>query len=174
MSRNGYMRIWTGSRLAMQAWRHSGGPVIQLLLNSRRTFTSAGHSAHLATYCASRVVAMTPSTIVRLHTSVLTSVASAMNILAKRRNVDLGMSCYVLALTALTPSQCRAFGGTRVCQGFSSCHYCTYTPTFRRCAVNLHLCGEVCKLSGKKGCLGGCIKVRTRTHTNHKLLLTLC
>ena len=31
--------------------------------------------------------------------------------------------------------------------------------TFYRCAVDIHLCGEPCELSGKKGCLGGCTKV---------------
>ena len=32
-----------------------------------------------------------------------------------------------------------------------------YPPT--RCAVNVHLCGEPCKLRDKKGCMGGCTKV---------------
>ena len=31
-------------------------------------------------------------------------------------------------------------------------------PLFR-CAVDVHLCGEPCKLKGKKGCLGECTKV---------------
>jgi hypothetical protein len=29
-----------------------------------------------------------------------------------------------------------------------------------RCAVDVHLCGEPCALSDKKGCLGECTEVR--------------
>ena len=78
--------------------------MIQLLLNSRRMFTSARHSAHLVVYCVFRVVVMTLSTIAGPHIIVLTPVASVMNTLVKRRSVVSGMSCSAIILASLTPS----------------------------------------------------------------------
>jgi len=159
MSRSGFPRTWIGLRPAMQAWRHLGGPVIQLLLNSRKMFTFARHSVHLVTYCVFRVVVMMLSMIAGLHTIALTSVASTMNILVKRRNVVSGMSHYMATLTLLTNSQCWAFRATCVCQKNPALGHPTHKLVLHRCAVDVHLCGEPCKLSGKKGCLVACIKV---------------
>jgi hypothetical protein len=117
MSRNGYTRTWRGSRPAMQAWRHSGGPVIQLLLNSRRMFTSARHSAHLVIYSVSRVVVMMLSMIAGPHISVLTNVNLVMDTLVKRRAVASGMSFHVVIFTSLTPLQCWTFRAACVCLG---------------------------------------------------------
>jgi hypothetical protein len=90
----------------MQAWRHSGGPVIQLLLNSRRMFTSARHSAHLVIYSVSRVVVMMLSMIAGPHISVLTNVNLVMDTLVKRRAVasvlDIqGGMCVLLMFTCV-------------------------------------------------------------------------
>ena len=75
----------------MQALRYSGGPVTQLLLNSRRMSTSARHNAHLVIYYAFRVTVMTLSMIAGPHIVVLTSVALIMNTLVKRRSVVSGV-----------------------------------------------------------------------------------
>jgi hypothetical protein len=117
MSRNGYTRTWKGSRLVMQAWRHSGGPVIQLLLNSRRMFIFAGHSAHLVIYCVFRVVVMMLSMIAGPHITVPANVSLVMNTLMKRRTVASGMSFHEVFFALLMLSQCWTFRAACVCLG---------------------------------------------------------
>ena len=158
MSRNGCTRTWAGSRPAMQAWRHLRGPVIQLLLNSRRMFTSARHNAYLATYYVFRAVVMKLSMIVRPHTTVLIHVGLVMNILMKRRNVDSGMSFHTTGFSLLIPFQCWTFRTACVCPRIL-CTISLHSHTHFRCVVDLHLCGEPCELRGKKGCQGECTKV---------------
>jgi len=47
-----------------------------------------------------------------------------------------------------------------MCMPWNSLYKATIlTHPFFRCAVDIHLCGEPCKLMGKKGCLGKCTKV---------------
>jgi len=41
-----------------------------------------------------------------------------------------------------------------------------------RCTVDVHLCGESCKLTDKKGCLGGCTKVWMHPCLYHWALIT--
>ena len=167
MSMNGSTRTWIGSRPVMQALRHSGGPVTQLLLNSRRMSTSVRHSAHLVIYCAFRVAVMTLNMIAGPHIIVLTSVVLMMNTPVRRRSVVSGVLCSALISASLTPSQCWPFGATCVCWEFSVwCHY-AYALIFWSCAVDIHLCGEPCKLGSKKGCLGGCTKVWTHLCIHH-------
>ena len=115
MSRNGSTRTWTGLRPPMKAWRCLRGPVIQLLLNSRRMFTSARHNAYPAIYYVSRAVAMKLSMIARPHTTVLTHVGLVMDILGKRRNVDSGMLFYIMDTPLLIPFQRWAFRAACVC-----------------------------------------------------------
>lgn len=90
--------------------------MIQLLLNSGRTPTSARHNAYLVTCCASRVVTTTLHMIATLHMNALTRVDSVMNIiLEKIRSVDSGILFYIIITSLLTPSQGRTFRATCVC-----------------------------------------------------------
>ena len=41
------------------------------------------------------------------------------------------------------------------------------------CVVNAHLCGELCALSGKRGCLDDCTKVRHWDSARSNRLLTV-
>ena len=162
MSRNGYTRTWIGSRPPMQAWRHSGGPVIQLLLNSRRMSTFARHSVHLVIYCVFRAVVMTTSMIAGPRIIVLTFVTSVTGILmVTGRSADSGMSHPVTILSQF--GLINSFTARDIQDDMCMLRIplCGVTIlTLHRCAVEVHLCGEACKLSGKKGCLGGCTKVR--------------
>ena len=115
MSRYGWTRTWTGSRIAIQAWRHLRGPMMQLLLNSRRMFTSARHNAYLAISFVFRAVVIKPSMIARPHTIAPTHVNLVMNISVKRRDVDLGMLLHIMRPPLLTPFQCWALRAARVC-----------------------------------------------------------
>ena len=167
MSMNGSTRTWIGLRPIMQALRHSGGLVTQPLLNSRRISTSARHSAHLVIYCAFRVAVMALNMIAGPHIIVLTSVALMMSTLVKGRSVVSGVLCSAIISASLIPPQRWPFRATCVCWEFSvRCHY-AYALTFWSCAINIHLCGESCKLSSKKGCLGGCTKVWTHPCIHH-------
>ena len=157
MSRSGCTRTWISSRLAIQAWIYLRGPMIQLLLNSRKIFTFARHNAHLAISYVFRAIVMKLSMIARPHTTVLTHVGLVINTLVKGRSVDSSMSLYTMGPPLLTPFQCWAFRAACVCSRVL-CMTSPHLHTHFRC-VDIHLCGEPCGLRGKKGCQGECTKV---------------
>jgi hypothetical protein len=108
-----------------------------------------------------QTVAMTLPMIAGLPTTVLTCVSLVMNtILVKRRNVDLGKFFpMIIIISLLTPSQCWTFRAACVCLKAFAKDATILTIPPSRCAVDIHLCGEPCKLGDKKGCQGGCTKV---------------
>jgi len=99
------------------------------------------------------------SMIARPHTVALTCVGLMMTILVKRRNVDSGMTLYTMIFFHINSSLVLGTQGN-MCMPMDSLHEVTtlIIPIFR-CAVDVHLCGEPCKLKGKKWCLGECTKV---------------
>lgn len=98
--------------------------------------------------------------IARLHITVLTCVGLVMiTILVKRRNVVLGIIFYTITTSLLIPSQRWTFRAACVCSKISHLKLTLLIYPLVRCAVDVHLCGEPCKLRDKKGCLGKCTKV---------------
>ncbi|KAG1725513.1 hypothetical protein EDB19DRAFT_1644008 [Suillus lakei] len=62
---------------------------------------------------------------------------------------------------------CVSSGETKACT-MSAGH-----PGNHICVVNAHLCGEACKLSGRQGCLDGCMKVVGHAEDDHLCAATV-
>ncbi|KAH9992107.1 hypothetical protein BJV77DRAFT_1003498 [Russula vinacea] len=101
-------------------------------------------------------------------------------VIEMRTNVQLCRavcaSCHLLCVRR------RFHEGDHSCQSTHKCvHECRFCEDHERklcgspaghhgehiCVVNAHLCGELCKLSGKLGCLEGCTKVAGHAEDEH-------
>jgi len=154
MSDPGWTAIWGDSKVAMQPLRTYAEDLIIWSSRSRQTSKSAAPNVHLAFSFASAVdftretIAATPTTNVRITVNS-----------AEMMSSYVGHCTFLIFLFVPVTEE---HTGLDILGSICAWIVCLDPVLFLytcSCVVTDHLCGQACKLSGRRGCLEDCTKV---------------